>query len=49
MAPRLADALAEVEASVPDLRGAVFADSFTLDRDPRRVLNMISDSNSEKF
>lgn len=41
IAPRLANALAEIEASVPNIQGAVFADSFTLDRDPRRVLSMI--------
>lgn len=44
IAPRLADTMAEIEASEEGLDGAVFVDSFTLDRDPRRVLRLISDS-----
>lgn len=44
IAPRLAEAMAEIEASEEGLDGAVFVDSFTLDRDPRRVLKLISDS-----
>jgi hypothetical protein len=44
IAPRLAEAMAEIEASEEDLDGVVFVDSFTLDRDPRRVLKLISDS-----
>lgn len=44
IAPRLADTMAEIEASEEGLDGAVFVDSFTLDRDPRRVLKLISDS-----
>lgn len=44
IAPRLAEVMAEIEASEESLDGAVFVDSFTLDRDPRRVLKLISDS-----
>ena len=44
-APRLAEAMAEIEAAEGDLDGIVFVDTFTLDRDPRRVLKLISDSN----
>ncbi|MFB0838882.1 DEAD/DEAH box helicase [Arthrobacter sp. E44] len=44
IAPRLAEAMAEIEASEGGLDGVVFVDSFTLDRDPRRVLKLISDS-----
>lgn len=44
IAPRLAEAMAEIEASEEGLDGVVFVDSFTLDRDPRRVLKLISDS-----
>ncbi len=44
IAPRLAEAMAEIEASEHDLDGVVFVDSFTLDRDPRRVFKLISDS-----
>lgn len=40
---RLAEALAHIE-STEDCDGVVFVDSFTLDRDPRRVLTLISDS-----
>ena len=44
IAPRLAGAMAEIEASEHGLAGAVFVDAFTLDRDPRGVLKLISDS-----
>lgn len=44
IAPRLAEAMAEIEATEEGLDGAIFVDSFTLDRDPRRVLKLISDS-----
>lgn len=44
IAPRLAKAMEEIMASENGLDGVVFVDPFTLDRDPRRVLNLISDS-----
>lgn len=44
IAPRLAEAMAEIEATEEGLNGVVFVDSFTLNRDPRRVLKLISDS-----
>lgn len=44
IAPRLAEAMAEIEATEQGLDGVVFVDSFTLDRDPRRVFKLISDS-----
>jgi hypothetical protein len=44
IAPRLADAMAEIEATQSGLHGVVFVDAFTLDRDPRRVLKLISES-----
>lgn len=44
IAPRLADAMAQIETSEVGLDGVVFVDPFTLDRDPRRVLRLISDS-----
>ncbi|QIZ99415.1 DEAD/DEAH box helicase [Leifsonia sp. PS1209] len=44
IAPRLAEAMAEVEGSEAGLSGIVFVDAFTLDRDPRRVLGLIADS-----
>lgn len=44
ISPRLAEAMAEIEANEENLDGVVFVDSFTLDRDPRRVLKLISDS-----
>ncbi len=43
MANRLAEALAHIEATNP-CDGIVFVDSFTLDRDPRRVLTLIAES-----
>lgn len=46
-APRLAEAMAEIEAAEGDLDGIVFVDTFTLDRDPRRVLKLISDSDPD--
>lgn len=43
MSERLADAAAVIEAS-HDCEGVVFVDSFTIDRDPRRVLKLIADA-----
>lgn len=43
MAERLADAAADIEAT-QDCDGVVFVDSFTIDRDPRRVLKLIADA-----
>jgi hypothetical protein len=40
IAPRLADAQAAAEARLPGIDGVIFVDTFTLDRDPRRVLEM---------
>ena len=37
---RLAEALAEAELEVAGMRGVVFADTFTLDRDPGRVFEL---------
>ncbi|OFS22747.1 hypothetical protein HMPREF3086_04235 [Dietzia sp. HMSC21D01] len=47
LSPRLAEAMAEIEATERELDGIVFVDSFTLDRDPRRVLKLIADSTRE--
>lgn len=47
MAPRLADAIAYTATKEGKLDGIVFVDSFTLDRDPRRVLKLIADSRIE--
>ncbi|MEV8221971.1 DEAD/DEAH box helicase [Dietzia maris] len=44
MSPRLADVIAEIEVAYDDLDGIVFVDSFTLDRDPRRVFKLMADS-----
>lgn len=44
IAPRLAEAMARIETAEDDLDGIVFVDPFTLDRDPRRVLKLIADS-----
>lgn len=41
MSERLADAAAEIEAT-QDCDGVVIIDSFTIDRDPRRVLQVIA-------
>lgn len=43
IAPRLAETLTTLEATIPDADGIVFADSFTLDRDPGRVLAMFAE------
>jgi len=40
MKDRLAEAMAEAEIEVPAARGVVFADTFTLDRDPGRVFEL---------
>ncbi|KQS20849.1 DEAD/DEAH box helicase [Frigoribacterium sp. Leaf186] len=41
MSERLADVAADIEAT-QDCDGVVFVDSFTIDRDPRRVLQLIA-------
>jgi hypothetical protein len=41
-APRLAAAARQATGDDPDIRGVVFADPFTLDRDPRRPMEMWS-------
>lgn len=43
MSERLAEAAAAIESST-DCDGVVFVDSFTIDRDPRRVLKLIADA-----
>lgn len=43
MAERLADAAADIEAE-NECDGVVFVDSFTIDRDPRRVLKLMADA-----
>jgi len=43
MSERLADAAAEIEAT-QDCEAVVFVDTFTIDRDPRRVLKLIADA-----
>lgn len=43
LSPRLAEACALAEVQVPDAQGTIFIDTFTLDRDPRRVLEMCDD------
>ncbi len=48
ISPRLAKAMTEIEQSEKGLDGVVFADAFTLDHDPRRVLKLISDSAPDK-
>ena len=40
IADRLAEALAMVEIEAPGIAGVVFADAFTLDRDPGRVFQL---------
>jgi hypothetical protein len=40
MAGRLAEVLAMVEIEAPGIAGVVFADAFTLDRDPGRVFQL---------
>lgn len=44
IAPRLAAAMAEIVSTEKGLDGCIFVDSFTLDRDPRRPLKLIADS-----
>lgn len=44
IAPRLADARAIVLERYPDARAVVFADTFTLDRDPSRVHTMFAET-----
>jgi DEAD/DEAH box helicase/Helicase conserved C-terminal domain len=43
IAPRLALALKHVQNAAPTARGPVFLDTFTLDRDPLRVLQIAND------
>jgi hypothetical protein len=40
MGDRLAEAMAEAEIEASDARGIVFADTFTLDRDPGKVFEL---------
>jgi ATP-dependent helicase YprA (DUF1998 family) len=40
IAPRLAETCAQAEAIAPGAATALFVDTFTLDRDPRRVIQM---------
>jgi hypothetical protein len=44
MAQRLADALAEAEDRYPDAAAIVFADTFTLDRSPGRVVELVREA-----
>lgn len=43
-APRLAAAAAAAQERYPDLDSIVFADTFTLDRDPRRILHLMREA-----
>lgn len=44
ISPRLAEACAFAEAATPNAAGTVFIDTFTLDRDPRRVIEMCDEA-----
>jgi len=44
IAPRLATAAAAAQERYPDLDSIVFADTFTLDRDPRRILHLMREA-----
>lgn len=44
IAPRLAEACAQAEAVTPRAAAALFVDTFTLDRDPRRVIQMCDEA-----
>ncbi len=44
IAPRLADTCATAEAATPGAAGTIFIDTFTLDRDPRRVIEMCDEA-----
>lgn len=46
MAPRLAESSALAEAATPGTVSTVFVDTFTLDRDPRRVVEMCDEAGS---
>jgi len=46
IAPRLSDTAAIVEAQHPDANAVVYVDTFTLDRDPRRVLEMCNEADA---
>jgi Lhr-like helicase len=48
IAPRLATAATAAERSFSAIDGIVFADTFTLDRDPRRVLDLIREARGER-
>lgn len=43
IAQRLADAQSFAEAALPEISGTVFVDTFTIDRDPRRVIEMFDE------
>jgi len=44
MAPRLVESRALAEAATPGAINTVFVDTFTLDRDPRRVIEMFDEA-----
>ena len=44
IAPRLAETCAQAEAIAPGAAAALFVDTFTLDRDPRRVIQMCDEA-----
>jgi DEAD/DEAH box helicase/Helicase conserved C-terminal domain len=44
IAPRLAAARTYAESVVPDITATIFVDTFTLDRDPRRVIEMCDEA-----
>jgi hypothetical protein len=44
IAPRLAETCAQAEAANPQAAAALFVDTFTLDRDPRRVIQMCDEA-----
>lgn len=46
IAPRLAAAADRAARLYPDVEGVLFVDTFTLDRDPRRVLEMMEETAS---
>lgn len=45
MSPRLAEAKRELELAISDLEGIVYVDSFSLDRDPSHVINLLRQVN----
>jgi hypothetical protein len=44
IAPRLAEASAQAEAATAGATAVLFVDTFTLDRDPRRVIQMCDET-----